>query len=647
VLVDIRSDLYSLGVTLWKMVTGKAPYRGTPGELMHQHQHRPLPLEQLKGVPQPVAALLEALLEKDPGRRFQSPAELLKTMPGITAAVEAKRKIPHQILRKMPRTASRTVTRKHPAKSAPDKISLARLPVTGRDIFGREEDIAFLHNAWVKRQINVLTIVAWAGVGKSTLVNHWLKQMAARRYRSAELVFGWSFYRQGTSGGASSADEFISAALTWFGDQDPRIGTEWEKGERLAKLIAHHRTLLILDGMEPLQNPPGPQEGRLREPSLQALLRELAAFNKGLCVITTRIPVADIADHEPTSAPRHDLGQLSSDAGARLLRALGVKGQEEDLGNASDEFHGHSLALTLLGGYITDAYNGDIRCREEVSARLVDDIRQGVHARKVMESYQTWFGEGRELSVLRMLGLFDRPADEEVIGVLLKPPAICGLTDSLTNLSPTEWRMILAKLRRARLLAGEDPHSPGLLDTHPLVREYFGQQLRSQRTSAWKECNERLYNYYRALAPQLPDCIRDMEPLFLAVICGCNAGLYREALHGVYIPRIQRGNVFFAARVLGARGALVSVLAHFFELGRWGSPVEKGVEEHSLTKEDQLFCTDAGGTASDSDARRGSSGGTNLLRACRGVLSFPESSDGSLCNIDGSIAPFLGHRQAD
>src|SRR5271166_1520362 len=186
VLIDIRSDLYSLGVTLWKMVTGKMPYQGTPGELMHQHQHRPLPLEQLKGVPQPVAVLLEALLEKDPGRRFQNPAELLKTMPAIKAAVDAKRRITHQILRKVPRTASRTATRKGPAKSAPHKISLARMPVTGRDIFGREEDIAFLQDAWVKRQINVLTIVAWAGVGKSTLVNHWLKQMAARRYRSAE-----------------------------------------------------------------------------------------------------------------------------------------------------------------------------------------------------------------------------------------------------------------------------------------------------------------------------------------------------------------------------------------------------------------------------------------------------------------------------
>src|SRR5208282_810788 len=207
----------------------------------------------------------------------------------------------------------------------------------------------------------------------------------------------------GTSGRSSSADEFIDAALAWFGDLDPRIGTAWEKGERLAKLIAHRRTLLVLDGLEPLQNPPGPQEGRVREPSLQALLRELSAFNMGLCVITTRLPVPDVADHEGTSALHRNLEQLSSDAGAKLLRALGVKGDESELRSASDEFRGHCLALTLLGSYLTDAYNGDIRIRKEVSERLAQDVRQGVHARKIMESYQAWFGEGPELSILRML----------------------------------------------------------------------------------------------------------------------------------------------------------------------------------------------------------------------------------------------------
>ena len=587
--LDIRSDLYSFGVSLWQMLTGRVPFRGTAARVMSQHQHAPLPVEELESVPQPVVSLIEVLLDKDPKRRFQTPAELLKALPTITGAIEEGRTITYQRLGQMPEGNSYSVTRKPPARQGPEKISIARLPVTGSDIFGREEDIAFLNDAWANEDTNIVTIVAWAGVGKSTLVNHWLRGMAAQHYRSAELVFGWSFYRQGSSGGTSSADEFLDAALRWFGDPDPRIGTAWEKGERLAKLISHRRTLLILDGLEPLQNPPGAQEGRLREPSLQALLKELAAFNSGLCVITTRLPIADVADHERTSAPRRDLEQLSSDAGAKLLRALGVKGGEAELRSASDEFAGHCLALTLLGSYLADAYNGDVRRRKEVSERLSHDVRQGVQARKVMESYQTWFGEGPELSVLRMLGLFDRPADENVVGVLLKSPAIPGLTESLINLSPTERRAIVARLRRARLLAGEDPHHLGDLDTHPLVREYFGEQLRSQRPEAWKECNQRLFNYYRALAPQLPESLGEMEPLFLAVICGCNADLYHEALHEVYLPRIQRGNASFAAKGLGARGALLSALAHFFEQGRWGSPAQASTKAQSLTAEDQLF----------------------------------------------------------
>ena len=73
------------------------------------------------------------------------------------------------------------------------------------------------------------------------------------------------------------------------------------------------------------------------------------------------------------------------------------------------------------------------------------------------------------------------------------------------------------------------------------------------------------------------------------MIWGCNAGLFREALHEVYIPRIQRGNAYFASKVLGATGRLLTALAHFFEHGRWGSLVETATEGQGLGAADQLF----------------------------------------------------------
>jgi eukaryotic-like serine/threonine-protein kinase len=86
--VDIRSDLYSLGITLWQILTGQPPFRGAPNAVMHQHLNSPLPLEKLRNVPQPVVALIEVLLRKNPARRFQTPAELAKVLLTVIGATE-------------------------------------------------------------------------------------------------------------------------------------------------------------------------------------------------------------------------------------------------------------------------------------------------------------------------------------------------------------------------------------------------------------------------------------------------------------------------------------------------------------------------------------------------------------------------------
>jgi tetratricopeptide (TPR) repeat protein len=364
-------------------------------------------------------------------------------------------------------------------------------------------------------------------------------------------------------------------ALKWFGDPDPKQGSPWDKGERLAELVKQQRTLLILDGLEPLQNPPPIETGKIKDPGLCSLLRELARQNTGLVIVTTRLPLDDVKDFVGTSVQQTDLDDLSPGASGAYLMFLGVKGTPAECEEAAREYKGHALALTLLGRYVVDVYEGDIRRRDLIPG-LVDEEEKGAHARKMMEAYGKWFEGKPEQNILYMLGLFDRPAERGAIQALLAAPRIAGLTAEVQGIAGGKWQLALKHLRSARLLAEKDENEPDTLDCHPLIREHFGEKLKASNPQAWREAHSRLYKYYKSVPKkELADTIEEMAPLYAAVAHGCQSGRYQEALDEVFYKLMDRGRAS-VVHEFGATSSALGALAGFFT-----SPWDQTVRELS------------------------------------------------------------------
>ncbi|MEQ9208459.1 MAG: helix-turn-helix domain-containing protein, partial [Pseudomonadales bacterium] len=97
-----------------------------------------------------------------------------------------------------PRIRQRLEEEKLIANQRPEKISNLFSPIINSELCGREPELLRLDEAWASKRANVIQIIGFGGVGKSSLVHHWLTSLDRDNYRGANHVYLWSFYWQGT-----------------------------------------------------------------------------------------------------------------------------------------------------------------------------------------------------------------------------------------------------------------------------------------------------------------------------------------------------------------------------------------------------------------------------------------------------------------
>ncbi|MBK9263929.1 MAG: AAA family ATPase [Polyangiaceae bacterium] len=265
--VDSRTDLYSLGVIFYELLTGKLPFEARdPLAWIHCHiAHAPPPLAEVKpGVPEGLSGVVMKLLEKMPDDRYQSAAGLL-----------------HDIEECIVRWAE---------CGRIDAFSLGRYDLSDRlripqKLYGREEEIASLVSAFDRvvttGRPEIVLVSGYSGIGKSSLIQELHKPVAQRR---GFFVAGKFDQHRRESPYATIVQAFRELVFDLLMESEDRIA-EWRKSLREALGVNGQ---LIVDVIAQVELIIGPQPPVPVLPPAEAQNRFRIVFREFIGVFTTR-----------------------------------------------------------------------------------------------------------------------------------------------------------------------------------------------------------------------------------------------------------------------------------------------------------------------------------------------------------------------
>lgn len=410
--------------------------------------------------------------------------------------------------------------------------------------------------------VKVGAIVGWGGVGKSSLTRKWFDTRDENEILP-DGTFWWGFY------GNMDIELFLSALIAFMGGDEVDLTTlkgTWTKVDWVKCHINEREYLIILDGLEVLQNhDTGEDLGKLKNSrEVSEILCHIADYmEKGLCLISTRLPIKDLSGWSGGSfaeLPIHDLGKKDALA---MLKGRGVKGEDTDIDALVEKYKGHALSLTTVAGYLVKYFDGDVKEAPDIKI-VLDKKKRFKNVDKLLKKYSKMLtDEGRAFMSIFAL-LRTNPTQREFDGLFRKPMDDTDINSDLVKMDEEDFIDLREVLKELRLITEGDDEAGKYWSIHPITKEYFDSTLDKDTRAA---CHRAIYYFIDTNAPELPNTIEEMAPLFEQIYHGCRGGLHDEAAVDVFNRKITRKETGYLTHMLGAWETELSIIRNFFPNG--------------------------------------------------------------------------------
>lgn len=440
-------------------------------------------------------------------------------------------------------------------------VSPNRLPGDNSPVFGRTDVLGEMEDALTEEATNLLSIIAWAGTGKTALAWAWCNKVKEIRLEPGAHVFTWSFYSQGAGRTSTvSSDELFIAFLEHAGIPDVAALSPWRRVELAVEFCREEQVLLVLDGLEPLQQAGDVERGHILDGPLRAFVEDLATECRGLLIVTSRVPLADVPNGEKHRTI--DLPHLEPGPAAEALEHYGMRSDREKLKGMAEAVDGHCLSLRLIARFFAVCEPGGPTDAAVDALRAIS--RPSAKVDRLLTWYEGFLAGTPQLDVLRSLGLFDRATPLKALCAVHVAPAVGVLNPTTALLSSREIDYAVRELADLGLTQVERGEEEVVIDAHPLIRETFGRRLSQSDPAAWSRGHRRLFEHFNNVVDRPAETVSDLSTFYLAVHHAVLAGDGARAVTEVLRPKVQQGERSFASKRLQLASADLAALAPFF-----------------------------------------------------------------------------------